>query len=306
MAALREPTPGPEAAPRPLVAADDAAPRRSLFWRRFRRDRLAMAGLGMLTLLYLMAIFAPVISGHVDPNKLNLLDALQGPSAAHIMGTDEYGRDIWARIVYGARISLSVGLISVSIALTIGIAIGSLAGYFGGFVDALLMRFTDAVLAFPILFILITVVAVVGPSLFNIFAVIGLTAWPGIARLVRGQFLSLRERDFVESARAAGARPWRVIFRHILPNAVAPVIVAATLGVAGAMLFEAALDFLGVGLQPPTATWGTILNAGQGYVLAGDWWFTFFPGLFLVLAILSINAIGDGLQEAFNPRALRR
>lgn len=306
MAALRQPTPGDDQAPQPLVAADGGGPRRSQFWRRFRRDRLAMAGMGVLALLYLMAIFAPVVSGHVDPNRLNLLIPLQGPSAAHLMGTDEYGRDLWSRIVYGGRISLSVGLVAVSISLTIGIMIGSLAGYFGGFVDALLMRFTDAVLSFPILFLLITVVSIIGPSLLNIFAVIGLTSWPGIARLVRGEFLSLRERDFVEAARAAGARPRRIIFRHILPSAMAPVIVAATLGVAGAIIFEAALDFLGVGLQPPTATWGTILNASQGYLPAGDWWFSVFPGMFIVLAVLSINAIGDGLQEAFNPRAMRR
>ncbi len=306
MAALRQPTPGDDQAPQPLVAADGGGPRRSQFWRRFRRDRLAMAGVGVLALLYLMAIFAPVVSGHVDPNRLNLLIPLQGPSPAHLIGTDEYGRDLWSRIVYGGRISLSVGLVAVSISLTIGIMIGSLAGYFGGFVDALLMRFTDAVLSFPILFLLITVVSIIGPSLLNIFAVIGLTSWPGIARLVRGEFLSLRERDFVEAARAAGARPRRIIFRHILPSAMAPVIVAATLGVAGAIIFEAALDFLGVGLQPPTATWGTILNASQGYLPAGDWWFSVFPGMFIVLAVLSINAIGDGLQEAFNPRAMRR
>jgi peptide/nickel transport system permease protein len=296
----------PEVPAPPVEAADTGAPTRNQVWLRFRRDRLALVGLGVLSLLYLMAIFAPVITGHVDPNKLNLLDALQGPSSAHIMGTDEYGRDIWARIVYGGRVSLSVGLVAVGIALTVGILIGATAGYFGGFVDSFLMRFTDAVLSFPVLFLLITVVAIIGPSLINIFAVIGLTSWPGIARLVRGEFLSLRERDFVEAARAAGARPRRIIFRHILPNAVAPVIVAATLGVAGAIVFEAALDFIGVGLQPPTATWGTILNAGQGYLLNGDWWFTVFPGAFIVIAVLSINAIGDGLQEAFNPKALRR
>ena len=305
MAALRDFR--PEAPPGGVDAGYGAAPRhRNLFWKRLARHRLAVVGMGVLGVLYLMAIFAPLLTHGTDPNQLNLLGALQGPTSGHIMGTDDYGRDIWTRILYGGRISLSVGLVSAGIALAIGTLIGATAGYFGGFADALLMRFTDAVLAFPTLFLLLTVVAVIGPSVLNIFAVIGLVGWPGIARFVRGEFLSLRERDFVEAARAAGAEPRRIMFRHLLPNAVAPVIVASTLGVASAIIAEASLDFIGVGLQPPTASWGTMLNSSQNYLLSGDWWLAVFPGLFIVLAVLSINLVGDALQEAFNPRAMQR
>jgi peptide/nickel transport system permease protein len=306
LAAMPEQAPaGQERLPRD-EGPEPLPPRRNLFWVRLARHRLAVVGLGVLALLYLMAIFAPVLSHGVDPDALNLLQALQGPSPAHIMGTDNYGRDIWTRILYGGRISLTVGLVSVGIALVVGTVIGSAAGYYGGLVDSVLMRFTDAVLSFPTLFLLIAIVAIIGPSVLNIFGVIGLTSWPGIARFVRAEFLSLRERDFVEAARAAGATPRRIMFRHILPNAVAPVIVSATLGIAFAILTEAALDFIGVGLQPPTASWGTILNASQAYLLAGDWWFAVFPGLFIVVAVLSVNLVGDALQEAFNPRAMQR
>jgi peptide/nickel transport system permease protein len=288
------------------AVAEMPPPRRNMFWVRLARHRLAVVGLGVLALLYLMALCAPLLAHGTDPDAQNLLATLQGPSAAHIMGTDDYGRDVWTRILYGGRISLTVGLISAGIALTVGTVIGSLAGYYGGFVDALLMRFTDAVLAFPSLFLLITIVAVIGPSVLNIFGTIGLLGWPGIARFVRGEFLSLRERDFVEAARAAGAPPRRIVFRHMLPNAVAPIIVATTLGAAFAILAEANLDFIGVGLQPPTASWGTILNSSQEYMLSGDWWLAVFPGLFIVVAVLSINLVGDALQEAFNPRAQQR
>jgi peptide/nickel transport system permease protein len=304
LAALPERVARPAAAP-PAVEPEPP-PRRGAVWRRFSRHRLALVALGVLAALYLLAILAPVVTGGLDPNQLDLLNKLAPPGAGHLLGTDEYGRDLWARIAYGARISLSVGLVAVAIQMTVGVLVGATAGYYGGWVDALLMRFTDAVLSFPFIFLLITIVAVVGPSLFNIFAVIGLTSWPVIARLVRGEFLSLRERDYVEAARALGALPRRVIFRHLLPNAVAPLVVAGTLGVASAILAEAGLDFIGVGLQPPTSSWGTLLNASQNYLLSGDWWYAVFPGAFIVLSVLCINLIGDALQEAFNPKATHR
>ncbi len=271
-----------------------------IFWQRFRRHRLALVGAVLLICLYMSAIFAPMLAPY-SPRAQDLSNRYAPPSSEHWFGTDLYGRDIFSRVIYGGRISLSVGLVSVAIALTIGTTIGALAGYYGGWLDNVLMRFTEVVISFPILFLIIAVVAIIGPSIFNIMVVIGFTAWPGTARLVRGQFLSLREQDFVEAARALGARELRIIFRQILPNAVAPIIVAGTLGVASAILVESALSYLGIGVQPPTPSWGNILYEGQRFIRRA-WWYTVFPGAFIFVTVLSFNLVGDALRDALDPR----
>ena len=227
-----------------------------IFWRRFKRNRLAMFGLSVLLVLYLVAIFAPQLAPY-HPNEINLRNKLAPPSAEHILGTDLYGRDVLSRLIYGSRISLSVGFVSVGISITVGTLLGAIAGYYGGAVDNIIMRAVDVVISFPVLFLILTVVAVIGTSIFNIMLVIGLTSWTGTARLVRGEFLSLRERDFTEAARALGADDVRIIFSHILPNAMAPIIVAATLGVAYAILVESALSYLGSGCSRPRRAGGT-------------------------------------------------
>ena len=228
-------------------------------------------------------------------------------SRAHLLGTDDIGRDVLSRIIYGTRVSLSVGLVSVTIYVVIGTVLGSISGYFGGWVDSTIQRFTDAVMCFPSLIIIVAAVAIVGPSIYNVMIVIGLLTWPGICRLVRGQILTLREREFVEAARAIGAPPSKVIFSHLLPNTVAPITVAATFGVAAAILTEAGLSFLGLGVQPPTPSWGNMINTAQSAaVLQQMPWLWIPAGVLIALAVLSINFIGDGLRDALDPRSTRR
>lgn len=223
------------------------------------------------------------------------------PSTGHIMGTDNFGRDVWTRVLYGGRISLAVGFVAVGIYITIGVLIGSIAGYYGGTVDNILMRFTEIVMVFPTFFLLLTVIAILGRSIFNIMVVIGVTGWTGIARLVRAEFLSLRERDFTEAARAMGANDSRIIFKHILPNAMAPIIVAATIGIGTAILSESGLSFLGFGPMPPTPSWGNVLNDGRNFLRAA-YWITLYPGIFIFVTILGYNFMGDGLRDALDPR----
>ncbi|MBI5252921.1 MAG: ABC transporter permease [Euryarchaeota archaeon] len=225
----------------------------------------------------------------------------QPPSLEHPFGTDDLGRDVLSRVVYAARISLSVGFVAVAIALCIGIAIGSVSGYYGGMVDQVAMRIVDIWMSIPGMVLLIAMVAVFGPGLFKVMVLIGILSWAGTARIVRGQFLSLREQVFVEAAKAAGASDARIIFRHVLPNAMAPIIVDATLFLAGAILLEAGLSFLGLGVQPPTASWGNMLTDGQKY-LNTAWWIAVFPGIAIFLTVLSFNFIGDGLRDALDPR----
>lgn len=261
-----------------------------------------MAGLIVIGLLLLIAIFAPFVATH-DPNEVDLLASAQGPSRAHWLGTDEIGRDVYSRLVYGARISLSVGLVAVAIYVTIGTVLGALAGYFGGFIDSLIMRLTDTVMCFPSLIIIIAAVSILGPSINNVMIIIGLLTWPGVCRLVRGQFLSLREQEFVDAARAIGAGNLRIIFRHVLPNAFAPIIVAATFGVAAAILTEAGLSFLGMGVQPPTPSWGNLINTAQSAAVMQQMPWLWVPaGITIALAVLSINFVGDGLRDAFDPK----
>ena len=236
-----------------------------------------MAGLVLVAGLAAAAIAAPWIAPH-DPTTIDARIILAGPSARHLLGTDDLGRDVLSRMIYGARISLAVGFVSVGIAVFIGTTLGACAGFFGGVVDSLVMRFVDIMLCFPSTFLILTVIAFIGPSIWNVMFVIGVTGWMGVCRLVRAEFLSLRERDFVVAARALGAGDARLIFRHILPNAMAPVLVAAVLGVAGAILTESGLSFLGLGVQPPTPSWGNILTAGKDNIDVA-WWLSFFPGI---------------------------
>jgi peptide/nickel transport system permease protein len=274
--------------------------------RTFARHRLALAGAIVVFILILIAIFAPLIAPY-DPNEVDLFATAQPPSRAHLLGTDDIGRDVLSRVIYGTRVSLSVGLVSVTIYVVIGTVLGSMSGYFGGWIDSTIQRFTDAVMCFPSLIIIIAAVAIIGPSIYNVMIVIGLLTWPGICRLVRGQILTLREREFVEAARALGASPARVIFSHLLPNTVAPITVAATFGVAAAILTEAGLSFLGLGVQPPTPSWGNLINTAQSAaVLQNMPWLWIPAGVMIALSVLSINFVGDGLRDALDPRSAHR
>ncbi len=275
---------------------------RNKFWRRFRRNRLGLAGLILLAIFVFSAVFAPFLTSH-DPNRANLRSRNQAPSSEHLFGTDDMGRDILARTLYGGRISLSVGLVSVGISLTIGTFFGALSGYLGGAVDTVIMRLADVFYSFPFLILAITATAVLGPSIYNIMIILGLLSWPGSARLLRAEFLKLKNVDFVAAATAIGARPLAVMFRHILPNAFSPLLVSATLGVAVAILSEAALSFLGLGVPPPAPSWGNMLSRARPlHILANMPWMWVAPGTAIFLVVLSINFVGDGLRDAFDPR----
>jgi peptide/nickel transport system permease protein len=265
-----------------------------------------MGGLTILVVLVFLAVFAPLLTTH-GPTAIDLSAYRLGPSADHPLGTDTAGRDIFSRLLYAGRVSLSVGLVAVSIYTAIGVVLGALAGYFGGWVDATIMRMADVVLSFPTLIIIITLASVLGPSIYNVMLAIGLLGWPPIARLLRGELLSLREREFVIGARAVGCSDRRLIFRYLLPNAMAPVLVAATFGIAYAILIEAGLSFLGLGVQPPTPSWGNMLTDAQSLtVLESMPWLWLPPGLMIALAVLSINFIGDGLRDALDPYLMNR
>jgi len=282
------------------------APRRDSthyrFWRRLWQHKLGVLGLVMLLLLVIAAVFAPLIAGH-DPFVTDLRMRNQPPSAEHLLGTDAIGRDGWARLLYGARVSLAVGLVAVGIYTTIALLLGSISGYMGGVVDNVIMRFTDIMMCFPTFLLIITVAAVLPPNIFNIMIIIGIFGWPGMTRLVRGQFLSLRGRDFVLAAVALGVPTRRIIFRHILPNVIGPVVVAATLGLAGAIMTESSLSFLGLGVQQPTPSWGqTLTTAMQLPVLENMPWRWLPSAAAIAFAVLSVNFFGDALRDAFDPR----
>jgi peptide/nickel transport system permease protein len=277
---------------------------KKMAWRRFKRHRLAVVSAVILLILILLAIFAPLISAH-DPYTPNMYSIRKPPSSEHILGTDGSGRDVFARLLWGGRVSLSVGLVAVSIYITIGTILGGIAGYWGKTIDFIIMRVTDVIMCFPTLLIILAIVPLVGPSIFNIMVVIGFLGWTGIARLVRGEFLSLSERDYVLAARATGVPDRRIIFRHILPNVVGPLIVAATFGIAGAIIAEAGLSFLGLGVQAPQSSWGNMLNAATS-LAALQWqpWMWVPPGVMIAITVLCINFIGDGLRDALDPRSL--
>jgi peptide/nickel transport system permease protein len=256
----------------------------------------------VMVFLYVVTLLTPLIAPF-DPAAQGDIVATRylPPSLTNLMGTDRFGRDIFSRVLYGARISLSIGFIAMGIGVTLGTVIGAIAGFFGGIVDMLLMRFTDMMLSFPRLILLIVIIAMFEPSIFLVVAVLGLTGWMGVSRIVRGEVLSLREREFVQAAKALGMSDTRIIFRHIIPNTLAPVIVFATLGIGNTILIEAGLSFLGLGVQPPTPSWGNMISEGRDALLTG-WWIATFPGLAIVFTVVAFNLLGDGLRDALDPR----
>lgn len=270
------------------------------FIRRLFANRLAIIGLLLVLLLFTVALLAPFISPY-DPARIDLYNILSPPSIRHLLGTDQLGRDVLSRMIWGARISLLVGFIAVGISAIIGMILGAVAGFYGGWVDNLIMRFVDIMLCFPTFFLILAVISILEPSIWNIMIVIGLTSWMGVARFVRAEFLSLMDREFVLSAKASGASDLRIIFRHVLPNALAPVLVAATLGVAAAILTESALSFLGIGIQPPTPSWGGMLTAGKDNIEIA-WWLSLYPGLAILFTVLGYNLLGEGIRDAIDPR----
>lgn len=270
--------------------------------RLLRRDPLAMTGLAVVVALYLIALLAPLIAPYDPIAQQDIVrTGYLPPSLEHPLGTDQFGRDVLSRLIYGARISLSIALVAVAIALVIGTLLGAIAGYIGGRVDSVIMRFTDMVLSFPRLVLLLVIVAFFEPSITLIILVLGVTQWPGTARVVRGEVLSLREREFITAARALGMRTPRIVLRHLVPNVLAPVIVAATLGIGNTIVLEAGLSFLGLGVQAPTPSWGNMVAAGRQNLI-GAWWVATFPGLTIVLTVLAFNLVGDGLRDALDPR----
>lgn len=258
-------------------------------------NKSLLVGSLIISIFSIIAILAPLISLY-DPSQIDSHNLLIPPSKKHLLGTDSLGRDLLSRIIYGARISLSIGLIAVGIATIIGLILGSIAGFYGGIIDTLIMRFVDIMLCFPTFFLILAVVAILGPSIFNIMIIIGLTSWMGPSRLIRSEILSLKEREFIQAERAIGASNFRIISRHLIPNAIGPVLVSATLGIAGAILLESGLSFLGLGVQPPVPSWGNILIESKS-TLGVAWWITVFPGLAILITILGFNLIAEGLKK---------
>ncbi len=261
---------------------------------------LARWGAAIIGSILLLAFLAPIIAPF-DPDAINVKAILLAPSANHWMGTDGLGRDVFSRMLFGAQISLLVGFVAVGIATAIGIVLGAIAGFYRGWVDVVIMRLVDVMLSIPTFFLILAVIAFLTPSIWNIMIVIGLTSWMGVTRLVRAEFLSLREREFVLSAQTLGAKNLRLIFRHLLPNSLTPIIVSFVLGVASAVLIESGLSFLGIGVQPPQASWGNILTDGKEYIQFA-WWLSLFPGLAILLTVLGYNLLGEGLRDALDPR----
>jgi len=290
-----------------------------LAWRRFKRHKMAMAGSGGLILIILFIIVGSFLYSEKDANRVDVINRLTPPSATNYFGTDSTGRDLFARIIYGGQISLFIGILAVALALVLGIAIGGMAGYLGGWADMILMRFTEAALSIPSLFLLIVLGKLFGSeiptvkfldrnfsgSVIVVILVIGLTSWMYLARIVRANILSLREMDYVSASRALGASNLRILVGHLIPNTMMAIIVTATLGLAQAIISEAYVSFLGLGVQPPTASWGNLMDQSISLIQRGVWWMWVFPSLFIVLTILFTNFIGDGLRDAFDPRSTR-
>lgn len=312
IASLDSPILGLEAKRKPLTPGQ-------LIWRRFLKHRMAVAGMISFAFLLLFILGGSLVVTSQQANAVDLQVRLSAPSREHWMGTDDTGRDIFARIIHGGQISLFVGATAVIISVTLGTLIGGLAGYFGGWVDTILMRFTESMLSIPQLFLLIVLGKFIGRNIttINIFGitvsgsvlivicVIGLTSWMALARIVRANVLSLKELDYVSVSKSLGSSELRIFFRHLIPNTMGVIIVATTLGLAGSILSEAYVSFLGLGIQPPTASWGNMLTAAQTFVQQGSWWMWVFPSTFIVLTILSVNLMGDGLRDAFDPRSNR-
>ena len=274
--------------------------------RRFLANRLAVGSLYVIGALYFLALLAPVLTPY-DPAAIgNVLETRYlSPSKAHLFGTDEFGRDLFSRALYGARVSLSVGLLSVLIAVTIGTIFGAVAGYFGGIVDNIFMRLVDVIIAFPTFFLMLMLVGIFEANIVFLVLILGLTSWTGTARFIRGELLSLKERGFTEAARGLGLPRRRIILRHLIPNALSPVLVSAALMVGGMIAAEAGLSFLGIGIRPPTPSWGNMVSAGQDALLVA-WWVAFFPGCLLALTVICFNLLADGLRDALDPKTLMR
>lgn len=290
-----------------------------LLWRRFRKHKMAIIGFVGFILLLVFILVGSIIIPEKKANEVDLSARLSPPTSTHWMGTDSTGRDIFARIIYGGQISLLVGVLAVVISVSLGTLVGGVAGYFGGWVDSVLMRFTEAILSIPQLFLLIVLgkylgkdiqtITVMGRSFSGsvgiVIVVIGTTSWMVLARIVRANVLSLREMDYVSASKSLGANNMRVIFSHLIPNTFGAIIVASTLGLAGSILNEAYVSFLGLGVQPPTSSWGNMLTSAQSFIQRGAWWMWVFPSIFIIFTILCINLLGDGLRDAFDPRSTR-
>lgn len=273
------------------------------FTTRLVKNKMAMTGLFVILVLFFVAFFAKYLAPY-PPDRIDTAHILSAPSRAHLLGTDILGRDVLSRIIFGAGVSLSVGFVAVGISTLIGVILGAISGFYGGVADRIIMRFVDIMLCFPSFFLILAVIAFIGPSIWNIMIVIGVTSWMGVTRLVRAEFLSIRERDFVQAAISQGASDFRIIFLHILPNSMAPVLVAATLGVASAVLVESSLSFLGIGVQPPDPSWGNMLTEGKDNIEIA-WWLSMFPGLAILITVMGYNLLGEGIRDTLDPR-LRR
>jgi peptide/nickel transport system permease protein len=268
------------------------------------KNPLLLVGTLVVATVAALAVLAPVIAPY-DPSAIDVRDILLPPSWEHWCGTDTLGRDVFTRMLYGARVSLAVGIVAVGIALMVGIFLGSIAGHYGGRIDSMLMRLTDMVLCFPTFFLILAVIAFLEPSIWNIMIVIGLTSWMGVTRLVRAEFLSLREREFILAAYSLGLPSFQLIWRYLLPNAIGPILVSAVLGVAGAVLIESGLSFLGLGVQPPDPSWGNMLTEGKDNIQIA-WWLSVYPGLAILITVLGYNLLGEGLRDLFDPKSVKR
>lgn len=306
----------------PTLGVESTGPALSptqLIWRRFRKHTMALIGTGGFLLLLVFIIVGSIVTPETKANEVDLAARLRPPPGTHFMGTDSTGRDVFARIIYGGQISLVVGILAVAISVSLGTLLGGIAGYFGGWVDSILMRFTEAVLAIPQLFLLIVLgkyfgrdiqtINIMGRSFSGsvaiVILVIGVTSWMALARIIRANVLSLREMEYISASKALGASDSRIFFRHLIPNTMGVIIVTSTLGLAGAVLNEAYVSFLGLGVQPPTSSWGNMLTSAQSFIQRGAWWMWVFPSLFIIFTILCINLLGDGLRDAFDPRSQR-
>jgi len=264
------------------------------------KNKFALTGLIVIALLIIVALFAPVISPYT-PSQQNVFERLQAPSLTHFFGTDDLGRDVFTRMIFGARISLAVGFISVFIILVIGTFLGIISGYYGGKIDYIIMRFTDIVLCFPTFFLIILVIAFIEPNIYNVMIVIGVTSWPGLARLVRAEVLSLKEREFILVSKMMAISNIKIFFVHILPNIISPLMVYSSLAIGGAILTESALSFLGLGVQPPMPSWGQILTSGKDYIYMA-WWLSLFPGIAILITVLAFNLVGEAIRDIFDPK----
>ncbi|MCI4624743.1 MAG: ABC transporter permease [Candidatus Magnetoovum sp. WYHC-5] len=274
------------------------------WWERLKTNKMAIAGGLIVLFMFIISIFAPMITPY-KPNIIDRYNILSPPDTRHLFGTDDLGRDVFSRMLYGARVSLSVGFVAVGLSTAIGVIFGAIAGYYGGIVDRIIMRFVDIMLAIPTFFLILAVIAFLEPGIRNIMIVIGLTSWMGVARLIRAEFISLRNREFVLASKSTGASDLMIIVRHLLPNSMSPVIVSAVLGIAGAVLLESALSFLGLGVQPPTPSWGNILTIGKDNIEIA-WWLSVFPGVAILITVLGYNLFGEGLRDVFDPRIWER